>query len=72
MEKSVAYIKNVALAIVGFLVLFVAVGAITVVLNGATWDQLGDWSLKAVLVAAILFVLNVAGSLIVGLLTKDK
>jgi hypothetical protein len=72
MEKSAVYIKSVALVIIGFLVLFMAVGAIAAVLGGITWNQLGDWTFKAALVAGILFALNVVVSIIVGLLTKDR
>lgn len=72
MEKTLAYTKNVALAIVGFLVLFAGIGAIMVVLDAATWEELGDWTLKAVLVAAIIFIISGVSSLIVGALTKKQ
>lgn len=72
MNNSIPYIKNIALGIVGFLVLFIGVGAMTVVLNLATWEQLSDWALKATIIAVILFVLNVIGSVIAGLMAKKK
>ncbi len=66
MQQSLAYIKNTALLLVGLLTLFIAVGAILVVLGMATWTDLADWSLKALAVAAILFVLNGVISLIIS------
>ena len=56
--------KNAALVIVGFLALFVAAGAIAVVVDAATWDQLGDWTLKAVLVGLIVFAFTAVISVI--------
>lgn len=72
MNSSLSYIKNTALGIVGFLVLFIGIGAMTVVLNLASWQQLSDWTLKAVIIAVILFALNVVGSIIAGLMKKEK
>lgn len=72
MNSSLSYIKNTALGIVGFLVLFIGIGAMTVVLNLASWQQLSDWTLKAVIIAVILFALNVVGSVIAGLMKKEK
>lgn len=70
MQKSLAYIKNTALLLIGLLVLFIAVGAITVVFEAATWTELGDWSVKALAIAAILFIFNVIGSLLVAAIKK--
>ena len=70
MQESLAYIKNTALILVGLLTLFVAVGAILVVIGMATWNELADWSLKALSVAAILFILNVVIRLIVAATKK--
>ena len=72
MQKAVSYIEKVGLVVLGFLVLFVGIGAIVVVLKGATWDQLGDWSLKALYVALIFFVLNAVGAFISAALSGDK
>lgn len=72
MNSSLSYIKNTALGIVGFLVLFIGVGAMTVVLDLATWQQLSDWTLKAVIIAVILFALNVVGSIIASLMKKGE
>ena len=71
MQESLAYIKNTALILVGLLTLFVAVGAILVVVGMATWTDLADWSLKALSVAAILFILNVVIRLIVAATKKS-
>jgi hypothetical protein len=70
MNTTLAYIKTVSLVLIGFLVLFIGIGAITVVLNIATWEQLGDWSAKAAIIAVIVFILNAVGSSIAGLMQK--
>jgi hypothetical protein len=70
MNTTLAYIKTVSLVLIGFLVLFIGIGAITVVLNIATWEQLSDWSAKAAIIAVIVFILNAVGSSIAGLMQK--
>ena len=48
------------------------VGVIMVILNAITWDILGDWSLKALLVAGVLLVGNLVVSLLLGAVSRDK
>lgn len=72
MEKSISYIKNVSVLLLSGLSLFVMVGAIMVILNAITWDTLGDWSWKALLVAGVLLVGNLVVALLLGAVSKDK
>ena len=70
MTKSITYIRNVAAGLIAMLVIFVGAGAIAVVLGALSWDELADWSVKAVLIAGIVLIVNAVGGLLVGLVTK--
>ena len=71
MQKSFEYIKNVSVVLLAALALFVAAGAISVVLNATTWETLGDWSLKALIVAAILLAGNLIVAFLLGAVSKN-
>ena len=72
MEKSISYIKNLSVVLLSGLSLFVMVGVIMVILNAITWEILGDWSSKALLVAGVLLVGNLVVSLLLGAVSRDK
>ena len=72
MNKAVSYIKTITLSLLGLLVLFAGIGAILVVLGQATWAELGDWTLKAAIIAVVVLAINAVGALIVGVARKDS
>lgn len=63
MEKTLKFVKNTSLLAMGLLAVFVGGGVVAVVFKAITWDQLGDWTLKAVLVSLVV----VAVSAVVGM-----
>jgi hypothetical protein len=73
MEKTTIYSKNVALGIIGLLVVFMGLCGVAVILDALTWETMKDWTTKAVLIGVVVFVVNVIGALIVNTLAqKDQ
>ncbi|MGI6612227.1 MAG: hypothetical protein ACOX0Z_01460 [Candidatus Nanosyncoccaceae bacterium] len=68
MQKALKYIRNASLAAIGVLALFIGAGVIAIILDKVTWQQLGDWTLKAVLIA----IVGVVISGVLGIITPAK
>ena len=72
MDKLVSFTKNTTLAAFGLLALFVGFGAIAVVFGATSWQVLGDWTLKAVIIAAIIVVISAISGFIVSVATPKS
>lgn len=70
MDYVLKSVKNASLAAVGLLAIFVGGGVIAVVFKAITWEDLGDWTLKAVLVAIVAVLVSAVVGLVVSSATK--
>lgn len=53
-----SYVKNTGLAAGALVALLTGGGLIAVIFDAISWSDLGDWVLKAVLVAVVLVVVS--------------
>lgn len=72
MERTMKYVKNAAMVLLSGLTLFIAIGLTLLVLEAITADELGDWSLKALLVTGVLFAANFVVGLLMGIAGKGS
>ncbi len=72
MEKATRYIKNTAIVVLSGLVLFEAVVAILAVVGATTWESFNDLTIKALIVATIVFVANAAVAVLTNAATPSK
>lgn len=72
MNSLMTYLKNSSLVTLSLLVAFVGLGAVAVVLEAITWETLGDWTVKAVLISLIFMVMSAVVGMLGGLSKSDK
>ena len=72
MEKATRYIKNTAIVVLSGLVLFEAVVAILAVVGATTWESFNDLTIKALIVATIVFVANAAVAVLTNAATPSN
>lgn len=72
MQKTLRYVGLSTLTIVSFYVIFAGLLAITSVLGWSSWEDTGDWLVKAAAVAGIFLVINALVAFILGAFKADK
>lgn len=72
MSSAINYLKNSSLVTLALLVAFVGLGAVAAVLEAISWQTLGDWAVKAVLISAIFVAMSMVVGMLGGMSKTDK